>query len=175
MSLRTTIPDRLFHASRFDGRIAVFAPLSHFGTKEAALHRARAGVFEGADRALLYEVSLAIRRPLPMLDLRQTVHSWLKLADALHYGRPKILSAEDRIAILDASAPAGSNGEAATATLCRLLMEKGYDSIAYRNVHEDPGSLSFIILDPAQATVLSVREVADVLDDKDLDSLGPAL
>lgn len=91
--------------------------------------------------------------------MRNTVHSWLKLVDALHYGRTKALSTDERNLVLQAAAPAGSDGEAGAAALCGILKGKGYDSIVYRNLHEDPGSLSVIALAPACVTIMAVQEM----------------
>ena len=52
---------RLFHASRHDEQIAIFDPLTHFGTLEAALARSATSVFAGYEHiARVYEVEVEI-------------------------------------------------------------------------------------------------------------------
>jgi hypothetical protein len=151
-----------YHASVQD-TLSTFAPLTHFGSREAALHRAR-GLAETGLPVTLYEVQLALGAVRQISDLpsgdRSAHHSWLRLTDHLHYDtRPRVLSAQERDQILLAAAPAGSNSAAGMATLVAILRARGIDTLAYANRFEDPGSLSWIILDSARVTIIRASQL----------------
>lgn len=157
-------PIELFHASPVAG-IALFRELSHFGTREAALQRATLW-----DAAFLYRVALTGQRILRVPDFspaddRGAVHSWMRLTDQLHYDvRPRALSSENRNAVFDAGVLSSEGGATrfddglAGACLAGLLLKR-WDLLAYENKVEDPGSLAFILLDPACVKILSVQPI----------------
>src|SRR5438270_541438 len=92
---------RLFHAS--PATIDRFAPLSHFGSREAALARAANAKYSGQPMHL-YEVNFVGNNPLRIRDLnanKGAVHSWSKIVDMLHYTVRKI-SAVERSSIFKA-------------------------------------------------------------------------
>lgn len=154
----------LFHASpRAD--LAAFRPLTHVGTRDAALHRAR----RWGD-AWLYTVDLDATKVLRVPDFmpsdnRSALHTWMNLVDQLHYDvKPRVLSAQERDAVFDAGRPRTVEGrtvfddEAACAKLADLLRTR-WDALAYVNEFEDRGSISYIVLEPARAKITSIEEV----------------
>lgn len=147
------------HGSRRGAGIVELSPLSHVGTLQAARDRLLRTTVHGVQPAI-YEIELRIDRALVVPDLHQVNHSWLKLVDQLHYDIG-FLTGDERGLVLDDAAPAGSNEEAGVRTLCGLLMGKGLDSLAYRNMHEDPGSWSFIVLYPGYSRILGVHPLED--------------
>lgn len=153
----------LFHASRHDALIERFDPLSHFGTLDAALARASSASFKGKeDQAMVYEVELASERAWQVPDLTQDLHSWLKLADQLHYDCA-ILSALERDDVFRAAAPSGSNAAGGRAKLCEILRGQGVDSLVYENAHEDRGSLSWIVVDPKIVRIVAAHDLGAAL------------
>ena len=106
----TAMPDRIvaYHASS-ESDIVAFAPLSHFGTRAAALARARSSSKIG-QTMMLYQVELELGSVLRIPDLpvsgpRSPLHSWLRLADHLHYDvSPPALSTTERDTIFVAAA-----------------------------------------------------------------------
>jgi hypothetical protein len=146
-----------YHASVQDA-LPAFVPLTHFGSREAALHRAR-GLAQTGRPVTLYEVRLSLGTIRQISDLpsgdRSAHHSWLRLTDHLHYDtRPRIISASERERILGAAAPAGANSPAGITALVTILRTHGIDTLAYANRFEDPGSISWIITDPAQVAII---------------------
>lgn len=116
-------------------------------------------------KAFLYEVDLEIKKPLVIPDLCNTIksaqHHWIRLVDQLHYDtRPKVLTSNER----DAVFAAGKGGDPdfereANAFLANLIVAKCFDGIAYRNDIEDPGSTSWMLVDPVQLKILSICEI----------------
>lgn len=149
---------RAYHASS-EPDLASFAPLSHFGTRAAALARARSSGKIG-QTMILYQVELELGSVLRIPDLaasgpRSALHSWLRLVDHLHYDvSPPAFSTTERDEILIAAAPAGQDATAGTEALIRILSARGIDALAYVNQFEDPGSTSWIVLRPTQVRIL---------------------
>lgn len=153
---------RAFHASAIPS-ILQFLPLAHFGTEEAARHRAQV---KHPGRAFLYEVELDFRKSLQVPDLSSDIksgeHHWMRLVDQLHYDvRPKTITSDERNLVF----AAGRGGQTlhdrdADACLARVLVGKGIDALAYQNGFEDPGSTSWILMDPMRLKILEVSELA---------------
>ena len=152
----------LYHASpRAD--LATFRPLTHLGTRDAALDRARRW-----ESALLYSVELDASKILRVPDFmpsdnRSALHTWMRLVDQLHYDvKPRVLSAQDRADVFAAGRPTtvGSrtvfDDEAACAKLAQLLSGR-WDALSYINEFEDRGSVSYIILDPARVKITGME------------------
>ena len=153
----------LYHASREPEEIDRFHLLSHFGTLKAALDRARSGAMAGIEDPLVYKVELTFDRPLVIGDLFQTNHSWLKLTDHLYYDG-NVIGNDERNEIFDAAAPAGSNASGGNEALCRILRNKGYGAIVYRNDHEDRGSTSVIAIDDECVEIVEVVRLSEIAD-----------
>jgi hypothetical protein len=136
------------HASRewgFDP--ADIAPFTPFGTRQAARQR----MFEWGGARLVSGL-LDIKRPLYLPDLNDN-HSLGRLLG--------LISASDaggafggavRTRILAHEEETGEGFE----LLATELRAAGYDGVGYRNRHEDPGSMSWMILSPDQ--LLPVRD-----------------
>lgn len=142
-----------YHASRSDQVIEAFQPFTHFGTKRAALSRACGVTFDGVEAFRLYEVTLKIQNPLAIKDFSYGNHGWLRLVDALHYTK-KIFSIDDRQAVFSAGA---ISEDQAFKQIRDLLTAKGFDGLNYKNWHEDPGSISYIVLYPEQVEIKSLE------------------
>jgi hypothetical protein len=176
----------LFHVSRAEGEITRFSPFSHFGTYQAAVDRGRSSVCRDAEALRIYEVSISARSPLKMRDLSggsaPAVHSAVKLADELFYGRARVLDADERARVFHAGYPDASNTTpsgwseaAALGELAAILAAKGYDCIVYKNAYEDPGSLSLIAIDPGIVEIVSVSDFRpDGVAEEDAPGVGPA-
>src|SRR6266571_1169753 len=108
----------------------------HFGTKQASSARLEA-VSSRGERPRTYPVKLQANNPLELWDMgtweAEKIEGALK--HALKWDRAEV----------EAAAKKGMQG------LRDLIKSKGYDSIKYVNEHEDPGSISYITLDPSQA------------------------
>ena len=160
------------------GSVEQFRPLSHFGTLEAARDRAANASF--ADLKLhLYEVVLTFAKVLDLPDLNDSVrgstHSWLRLADQLHYDvRPKRLTAGER----DAVFAAGQQGdEAARQCLSEMLMASGWSAIRYKNNFEGIGAASWMNLTSSSVRIVSVRPWEQFLQTEcaEAEQIEPAL
>jgi hypothetical protein len=149
----------LFHASPH--AIQQFAPLTHFGSRAAALQRAGNTVYH-TRTMYLYEVVLSASHPLRIRDLtskqRSANHTWSNITDLLHYTVKKI-SAVERDAIYAAAAPSATNAAGGTAKLIDLLHGHGWDALVYKNVFEDAGSQSWINLMSAQVRILHISPI----------------
>lgn len=153
---------KAFHASATPS-ILQFLPLAHFGTEEAARHRAQV---KHAGRAFLYEVEFDFRESLMAPDLANEIrsgeHHWMRLVDQLYYDvRPKVITSDER----DAVFAVGRGGQPrydrdASTCLAKILVGKGIDAITYKNEFEDAGSTSWILLDPRHLTIVDVSELA---------------
>lgn len=143
-----------------------FSPFTHFGTRSAAneraimLHEFSQDVVKRDPGAFqIMPVYLKIKKPLRLPDL----------ASINNDGDPLVEGAFDRNG--DKQYPRGWEGEEAIATTLleqgiididefeehrsnddalKLLAEKGYDGIVYKNVVEDAGKDSYIVFDPVQ-------------------------
>ncbi|MEY8800184.1 hypothetical protein AB9K35_07700 [Leisingera sp. XS_AS12] len=155
------------HATREHGFAAAdIAPLSHFGTRTAA----KARIFE-QEGARMFSAHLDIRNPLHLNDMHGN-HDVPSLLNLIAYSSADGAVAARRGEIL--AADAVGEGEE---MLARTLLDVGWDGIAYTNNHEDPGSRSWIILDPAQVMLVSEGPVSQSLDPWELDAaefVGPA-
>lgn len=146
-----------------------FAPMKHFGTRAAARER----LFDWPE-ARLISALLDIRSPLYLPDING-VHDPEAFARLIFSsGEAKARLPEDfleRVALSEQEAGEGQE------EIVSCLKSAGYDGIGYRNHHEDPGSMSWVILDPSQAHILRDGRAGDSLDPWEYDSgsfTGPA-
>ena len=148
------LKSRMFHVSRAESRLERFALLTHFGTRAAAQQRAQSVAMAEAD-LMLYEVDIHVGNALRMPDLDDPSgsnnHSWVRLADVLHY-QEKVLSANERHSVFVAGVHSEAGGVTA---LAAILRSKGFDSVAYENRFEDAGSNSIIILREDYVSILN--------------------
>jgi GNAT superfamily N-acetyltransferase len=158
------------HATRewgFDP--AELAPFTHFGTRAAARQR----MFEWGGARLISGL-LDIKKPLYLPDLNDN-HSLDRLLGLIgasdarrRFGptvRNRILAHEDET---------GEGFE----MLAAELRAAGYDGIGYRNHHEDPGSMSWMILSPDQLRLVRDGPIEGSCDPWEHDAeafTGPAI
>lgn len=150
----------LWHASR--ARIAEAVPFMHLGTREAAL--ARAETFRAP--FLLHEVELETRASLRVNDSVAAQHpvdgivEWLETELGLDFALVDELLMKAREE-QGAGVPRSLAGGGMVAA---VLRERGIDALSYENEVEDPGSISWIVLDPARARIVSVTPSHDLSD-----------
>lgn len=143
------VPKIAYHATNKD--FSSFLPMSHFGTKKAAMSR-----LKEIDRPNhnVMPVHLSIKNPLNVGEENRT---WMDNADVLnqiaeklvHMGHPehaaRVQSISDDIMDND---PKDQTPHLTSAA--NILSSLGYDGIKYINKVEDRGSYSFIPLFPNQ-------------------------
>jgi hypothetical protein len=148
---------KAYHLS--PNKIDSFFPFSHFGSLNAARDRGREG-FQlkqpyVSSPLTIYEVELDINNPLTVPDLKvgdsTARHSWLKLADQLYYDL-KVIQSSERDDVIRTGQSMGDT--AGYFELKNILEKYGYDGLVYINKFEDPGSLSYVILDSHQARII---------------------
>ena len=161
----------LHHATRnFNFTPEDMAPVSHFGTRQAARER----IFDWPEARLITAL-LDIRNPLEIPDIND-VHTVEKFAQLI-FSNPEArekLGTEFLQNVIDAENTAGEGDE----VIFDAMRKAGYDGFFYRNLHEDPGSLSWVILDPAQIHVVRDGLAKDSLDPWEHEEecfLGPAI
>lgn len=123
-----------------------FAVFSHFGTRRAARKRA----LEWGE-ARMISCFLDIRNPLVLPDTGRChdLDAWLDLISESE--AMDVISGGECKRILDWEQASGEGLE----MLAALLREAGWDGVKYQNDCEDPGSTSWVILDPGQVHVVS--------------------
>jgi hypothetical protein len=130
--------------------ITRFRPLTHFGSKKAALSRMAKKKIQGQ----VYEVELDITNPAVIKDFAG-VHAPTQFAFALRDAG--IIDHDEMMTVTSLM----GQPELQTPILVALLKSKGHDGIAYRNRYEDPGHTSYVILDPDQAQIVIDENFAD--------------
>ena len=134
---------QLYHGTHEPIAESTFRPLTHFGSLKAALSRSRRIYGD----CYIYEVKLRASSPLQISDGKNWNHNPYKLTDILFYTR-KIITAEERSYIF------GNNGAEITNRIISVLLDKGYDSLRYKNFHEDPGHQSWVNLTSDQVDII---------------------
>lgn len=158
------------HATREWGFDPVdLAAFTHFGTRSAARQR----MFEWGGARLISGL-LDIRRPLYLPDLNDNhdLDRLLGLVAASEAGDAFGPEARDRILAHEQETGEGFD------LLARELRAAGYDGVGYRNHHEDPGSMSWMITSPDQLHVVRDGPIEGSRDPWELDPeefAGPAL
>ena len=136
-----------YHGSTDD--IAEFRPFSHFGSETAAKDRMD---YKKVKNGKVYKVELNINNPLEIKDFPGT-----------HYDRfyaftlrdKKLISQEEMEYITTEQNP-----QELRKRLLSKLSDLGIDGFVYKNRYEDKGNLSYVIVDPRQAKIVDVEEVA---------------
>jgi len=144
-------------------------PFTHFGTRSAARQR----MFEWGGARLISGL-LDIRSPLYLPDINDN-HSLDRLLGLIAASEAgPAFGAEVRARILSHEQETGEGFD----LLATELRVAGYDGIGYRNLHEDPGSMSWMILNPDQLHVVRHGPIEGSLDPWEMDAeafLGPAI
>lgn len=134
------------HATRnevFDPR--EIAPFSHFGTRAAAAER-----IGERGSARLISAFLVIENPIYIPDVNDN-HSLKHFVELISAYEPAAFIPEHRLNhALEVEQETGEGFE----YLADLLLEHGFDGFGYRNRHEDPGSMSWVILRADQIHVV---------------------
>lgn len=133
------------HATQGDFDVSNMAPFTHFGTREAARQRSRASGEDRGDSRLI-SAFLDIQAPL-MLDDVDDDHNIEHFVELVHQVAPDMFTQDEIADLYDME-----TGQAED-YLRHTLLENGFDGICYINRHEDPGSLSWVILDPIQVLI----------------------
>lgn len=140
-----------FHASPREFNPATLRPMSHLGTEHAAIQR-------GVSQAILtskYEIFLYVYRGDPkksakMKDINDQ-HDAVKTAQAIRMEDQSVIDGKVYVDII------GGRTEAIRMErLHQALAQQGYDSIMYRNIIEDAGSTSMVVVDPSILTPVRV-------------------
>jgi len=132
----------VWHAS--ETKIGSFRPFTHFGSRSAALHRARD--LNIIDRGFLYRVSLKIDKSCWVRDSGQDQHPVDGLMEYL----------ETALELpFDDVSNVGNDPDLAA----ELLARYGYDALVYHNGWEDAGSVSWIGLSPSKMNIISVERI----------------
>ena len=147
-----------YHGSTDD--IAEFRPFSHFGSEQAALDRMD---YKKVKNGKVYKVELNINNPLTIKDF-----------PGIHYERlyafelrdKKLISQEEMEFITTEQDP-----QELRKRLLSKLSDLGIDGFVYKNRYEDKGNLSYVIVDPRQAKIVDVQEVA--LEEEIIDEASP--
>jgi hypothetical protein len=158
------------HATRSDFPIPEFAPFSHFGTLNAARSRAEGIGPHRRDVSGVRLVSafLDIRNPLDVCDINDT-HDVVRLVAVIGAAAPEL----ELDGLLEDEE---MDDDEVLATVAQRLLAAGHDGLVYRNLHEDPGSLSWVILDASQIVLMRDGPLGEASNPWDLDFeafLGP--
>ena len=145
------------------------APFTHFGTRSAARQR----MFDRGGVRLISGL-LDIKNPLYLPDLNDN-HSLERLLGLIAASRAgSAFGPEVQARILAHEQETGEGFD----LLAETLRAAGHDGIGYRNLHEDPGSMSWMILSPDQLHVVRDGPIEGSFDPWEHDAeafTGPAL
>lgn len=127
--------------------VSGFSPFSHFGTIGAATDRLD-DLDDGSwdyNKKNIYQVKLNMKNPANLgRDLQENHTLKEYVYGLLDMG---VISREEYDSISDLT------------QLINLIKSKGYDGLFYYNGTEDPGSRSYVILDPSQVKVVDVMNL----------------
>lgn len=132
----------VYHASPF--QIEKFKPFTHFGTLEAAMHRARDLNIIG--RGFLHKVKIDVTKSVEILDSGFDQHNlegmitYLETMLALDYHEVE--------SVLRAPVKAA-----------KLLARYGYDTLYYKNRREDAGSDSWVCMQPKKIQIIETVRI----------------
>lgn len=132
------------HGTRHRFALEEISLFSHFGTRTAAKARLTGLGGEMPEEARLISGFLDIRNPLYLPDLNDGHDAW-NIAQLMAAVEPGLFST------LPGEVDEADEPWEALRDACRAA---GHDGFGYRNLHEDPGSMSWMILDPSQVIVL---------------------
>jgi hypothetical protein len=132
----------VWHAS--ETMITHFNPFTHFGSREAALHRA--GDLNLKGRGYLYRVRLDVSKSCWIRDSGQDQHP---VDGIIEYLETPLSLPYDEVGVV------GNDSHAAA----KLLGTYGYDTLVYHNGWEDKGSVSWIGLVPSQMVIQDYQRI----------------
>ena len=145
-------PKVLYHFTDAKDNFKLFHPFSHFGTMNSANHRyidIQAAQDQDSSHRIV-PVFLSVQNPLDIPDVvDHDLLGYLSLFSNMSEFRKdiqRIFNDYDRVSdVYYRHEPKGF------LEISRLVQAKGYDSFRYINKYEDKGSISYVILKPAQA------------------------
>lgn len=158
----------VYHSSA-QPSISKFNPFSHFGTEKAAADRIKFLIKQkklAKDAPVtVYKIDLDIHKTAVIKDAavqHDSTQYAFALKDAKIFTQEEMMSITTRKALM----PGGWDQAAYNQTekeslelLNKMLKDKGYDGLAYKNKYEDKGQMSYVILDPNQAKVVGKETV----------------
>lgn len=147
-----------YHGSTDD--ITDFRPFSHFGSEKAAHDRMD---YKKVKNGKVYKVELNINNPLTIKDFPGVHYDRLY---AFELRDKKLISQEEMEYITTEQDP-----QELRKRLLAKLRDLGIDGFVYKNRYEDKGNLSYVIVDPKQAKIVDVEEVA--LAEEIIDEASP--
>lgn len=147
-----------YHGSTDD--ITEFRSFSHFGSEKAALDRLNN---KKVKNGKIYKVELNIKNPLTIKDFPGVHYDRLY---AFELKDKKLVSQEEMEYITFAQDPLELRKR-----LLDKLRDLGIDGFVYKNRYEDKESLSYIIVNPAQAKIVDVQEVP--INEEMIDEASP--
>jgi len=173
--------DILFHGTPLEIDIEAVYPLTHFGTFKAAWMRVGEVLYKRGwqfypelredqrDRemsAFIYPVRLRMSNPCRINDGDDVFHTPTEIGGMLR-SRGVIGEAEEAALRCNNPAP----------ILLRILKERGYDGLVYKNQYEDTGSQSYMVLDASQVSLAGsvLRTSLGEILDGGLKEVSPSL
>lgn len=138
------------HATQAHFAIRSMQPFSHFGTRAAAKSRI-------ADQpgARLISAFLDMRYPLEIADI-DSQHRPADVAEMITMS----VAGRDIVFTADGSRVGDWEDDIAWPMIAEALRRHGFDGLRYVNQHEDPDSVSWMILDPNQIIPVHVGPAA---------------
>lgn len=140
-----------FHASPREFGPSSLKPMSHLGSEKAALERGH-GMMRLVNK---YDFFVYVYQAHPKKSATMTDFGGQH--DAVQFARVLRKSEPPAIGVIEYTAVIGGRTE--TIRMERLqqaLLHNGYDSIMYRNIIEDAGSMSMVVVDPSILTPVRV-------------------
>jgi hypothetical protein len=140
-------PRRLFHSTSADADFGEFAPLSHFGTLQAAESRGRNLNHD----FIVHEVLLNIRKPLVIEDSgRDSIFTIPDVVNSMPEDFWEDLASAEVDILLE------GDDEEALPLFIGYLSDFGYDGLLYANTIE--GGTSYCVFRPEQVWVIGAEE-----------------
>jgi hypothetical protein len=155
--LNESVPDNeMWHVS-FKPDIKKFNPLSHFGTKEAAMDRLKQLKKRKTKFAYLYKVKLNMTSPAKVNDYPEyDDEDYKKYLMWLNDAKTFSSTISNDIATLQIW---GEDGHNVKDFFIEIMEKMGYDGLVYDNEVEDVGFDSFVIFNPKQVKILKVMKI----------------
>jgi hypothetical protein len=143
-----------WHATSLSLQIDKVLPFMHLGTYEAAVQRGKR-----YKSFMLYEFELNVTKPLECRDGMGAQHpvegmiEWLETKLQLRFQTVDRLLMQCRADQQRGIPPSLAGGRA----VASVLRRRGYDFLWYKNAIEDPGSISWIVIDPSHVMILDKK------------------
>lgn len=141
-----------WHATSPSLLIDKVIPFMHLGTHEAAVERGKR-----YKSPVLYEFELNVTKPLECRDGMGAQHpvdgmiEWLETELQLGFQTVDRLLMQCRADQQRGIPPSLAGGRA----VASVLRRRGYDFLWYKNAIEDPGAISWIVIDPSHVRFIS--------------------